>query len=111
MLMKHFAQGIKDIVTWLYCWLHDQGINPFGFFVVCWAVVLALHLPKRPPRTCEEQLQLNPKWVAALQQQPDYEAFLKTRGSTILCAAKLLQLMEQMDTTTLNYHLGQWKEE
>lgn len=97
--MKRLAQGLKHIAIWLYCWLRDLGISPVGVFIFLLAVVMAFILPKGEPCTCEEQL--DPEWVAALQHQreTDYEAFLETRGTVILCAAQWLQLKEHLERT------------
>ncbi len=84
-------QGLKNIAIWLYCWLHDLGVSPFGVLALLLAAATAMILPKGEPCTCEEQL--DPKWIATLQhqQETDYQAFLETRGTIIRCAAQCIR--------------------
>ncbi|HWK99435.1 MAG TPA: hypothetical protein VNQ55_05790 [Parapedobacter sp.] len=97
--MKRFAKRLKETATWLYCWLCDRGISTAGIFAFLLAAAIAIILPKGEPCTCEEQL--DPEWVATLQHQreTDYEAFLQTRGTAMLCAAQWLQLLDHLEKT------------
>ncbi|SEK80697.1 hypothetical protein [Parapedobacter koreensis] len=95
--MKRIATCLKDIVVWAACWLKEHGINPAAPFALLTGAAMAIFLPKGEPCTCEEQL--DPEFVEALQQQreEDYEAFLKSRGTTALCAVQWLQLKDKLE--------------